>query len=183
MVNKMAKRNSNKSSSVVPVVSEVSEVSETVLSDVLGPVSEELPSEVSDTVSEVLEEVLSEVSSETVVEFVETVPVSVPNHLLPNFQRWLSGTLTRKNNGGKTANGKTLGRKPSVFTKTLSLVKLPKSPYFVPSKRGRPTVGSVLTSITVSKDLIYTPETQFEVDLVTNDWKIVVVESEVQKAA
>ena len=179
----MAKR-TNKSSSVVVVpVVEVSEVSETVLSDVLGPVSEERPSEVSEAVSEVVSEVLSEVSSETVAEVVETVPVEVPNDLLRNFNRWLQGTLVRKSNGNKTANGKTLGRKPSVFTKTLSLVKLPKTLYFVPSKRGRPTVGSVLTSITVSKDLVYTPETQFEVDLVTNDWKIIVVESEVQKAA
>lgn len=180
MVNKMAKRNSNKSVSSVPVVeSSVSEVSETTLLDVLGPVS----SEVSNTVSEVLSEVLNEVSSETVVELsakpeevVETVPVAVPNHLLPNFNRWLSSTLVRKANGGVTANGKRLGRKPSVFTKTLSLVKLPKTSYFVPSKRGRPVVGSVLTSITVPKDLVVTPETRFNVDLTTGDWSVVVPE-------
>ncbi len=176
-------KNKNVSPVVVSSVPVVVEEAVASLSDVLGEVSETSLETVSETVlSEVLsEEVPSTVS--LVPEVQETVSVEVPNVFLSKFQSWLTNTTTRAANGGLTSNGKRLGRKPSIFTKTLSLVKLPKAPYFVPSKRGRPTVGSILTSITVSKDLVYTPETQFEVDLLTNDWKIVAIDSEVRKAA
>lgn len=184
----MAKR-TNKSSVVVPVV-EVSEVSETVLSDVLGPVSEELPSEVSETVSEVLDEVLSDVFTEEVVvelsalpeEKVETVPVEVPNDLLRNFNRWLSGTLERKKNGGTTSNGKRLGRPVTKLDKVVRLIKEKGQPHFRQNSKGRPPLFAVTYQISVPKDLVITAETRFNVDLNTGDWSVVVpVTEEIQE--
>lgn len=177
MVNKMAKRNSNKSVSSVPVVeSSVSEVSETTLSDVLGPVSSEVSDTVSEVLSEVLNEVFSETSSETPAEVVETVPVAVPNHLLPNFNRWLSSTLVRKANGGVTANGKRLGRPVTKTDKSVRLIKEKGQAHFRQNSKGRPPLFSVTYQISVPKDLVVTPETRFNVDLTTGDWSVVVPE-------